>query len=229
MGSTELTEKGSRMIETLVLTAAFLVGSIPFGFLIGKLSGKDIRTEGSGNIGATNVWRICGWKYGLPAFLLDVMKGAAPVLLTIYAIKEGMIDEDVWLKSGTGLCAIVGHCFSPFLKFKGGKGVATAAGATAALLPYSFLAGITVFACVFAWKKYVSLGSLSGITTMLFTATLWERQWSWDTLPYCLFALLLSTLVWWTHRTNIGRLLRGKENKLWWSRKSQKKEETDEE
>ena len=208
------------MNETLILIASFLSGSIPFGLFIGKLAGKDVLTEGSCNIGATNVWRVCGWRYGIPVFLLDALKGAVPVFVVRYIFETD--TTNAWLEVSAGLCAILGHCFSPFLRFRGGKGMATAAGATVLLLPYAAFVGIATFACVFVWKKYASLGSLSAVTVLLLICIFLDPGYSKETLPYCLFVSLLCTLAWWTHRTNIGRLLRGEENKMW--RKSEAKE-----
>src|SRR5437016_1394361 len=131
----------SILILPLICVAAFILGAIPFGFLAGKLQGKDIRTLGSGNIGATNVFRELGFKAGITVFLLDAMKGFLPIFSATQGI-PGLGDS--W-RVGIGLAAILGHIYSPFVRFKGGKGVATALGVLIALSPVVALITFLVF------------------------------------------------------------------------------------
>lgn len=146
--------------------SAYLLGSLPFGFWVGKARGIDIRKVGSGNIGATNTYRHLGAKAGLLVFALDVGKGAAPVLLARALLDpQTAATHDVWL----GLAAVVGHTFSPFLGFKGGKGVATGLGAVLGLAPIVGIVGFSVFLISLFVSKYVSLSSILGTTAVVVT------------------------------------------------------------
>ena len=139
----------------LLPVAAYLIGAIPFGFLIGKLNGVDIRKVGSGNIGATNVTRSVGKTAGKICFGCDFLKGLLPVLLT------GLfLPQYPWLTLAVGLATLLGHIFPVYLKFKGGKGVATAAGVAMAMAPWPLLIGLAVWAGTFLATRYVSLASI---------------------------------------------------------------------
>jgi glycerol-3-phosphate acyltransferase PlsY len=194
---------------TLALAIAYLSGSIPFAFIAGKVRGVDLRTQGSGNLGATNVFRVLGWKIGLAVFLADALKGALPVLLLPERV-VGTADPRL-LAIACGVAAIAGHVRPLFLGFrKGGKGVATAAGVFFALAPMPMLVTFAVFVAVVLATGYVSLGSLisAGLLPALLFATQGARS------PLSLVSLVIAVFVFWTHRANIGRLRRGEEHRF---------------
>jgi len=176
---------------------AYLSGSIPFGLLLARWkTRKDIRGLGSGNIGATNVARVAGKKLGAVVLLLDALKGAVPVLL----VKQALPGE-VALHASVALAAFLGHVFPVWLKFKGGKGVATALGVWAVLLPWAALAGLGVYVAVFVVWRVSSLGSLlGGLTAVALGFVLQTPR------AYALLGALLFLLMVWTHRSNIQRL-----------------------
>ncbi len=182
------------------LLGAYLLGAIPFGFLAGRLKGVDVRRAGSGNIGATNVWRLLGPALGVGVLVLDMAKGALP--LPLWRLSGG---ERGWAEGAIALAPVLGHVFSPFLRFRGGKGVATAAGAFFYLLPSLAWAGVTAFALVLAFFRYVSLASLSAALAVALTALLAAPP------AHSLFAVSAAALLFWTHRENIRRLIRGEE------------------
>src|SRR5256714_9548432 len=147
----------------VLLAGSYLLGSIPFGFLAGRLVGIDIRQAGSGNVGATNVVRILGKRYGYPVFALDVLKGFGPVKIAML-MEPGRPPE--WNSPEifgilAAMSSVLGHLYSPWLKFKGGKGVATSAGALLALTPTATLIGVAIWIIVFWLTRYVSLASLT--------------------------------------------------------------------
>jgi glycerol-3-phosphate acyltransferase PlsY len=196
-----------------LLAASFLLGAIPFGYVIGRLFYQaDIRTLGSKNIGMTNVWRSFGAGAGVATLLLDATKGALPVLAgrwLLHAPFGADTSRLALMLGGLALAAILGHTFTPFLGFKGGKGVATALGAVTALIGVWVLIPAAVFAIMLAVFRYVSLGSLSAAAALL-TLTLAlpsQRVYAW-------LGVLAMLLVAFTHRENIGRLIRGKESKI---------------
>ena len=189
------------------ILAGFLSGSIPFGYLAGRLRGLDIRQHGSGNIGATNAIRVLGKGIGIPVFVLDLLKGLLPCLW----VKSQGLDSWVWVVAG--LAAILGHMFTPWLGFKGGKGVATAAGVLAGIAPVAMLGGLLLWLLFFFTTRYVSLASMmAGVGVAGTMALQMARTGVWD---YILlgFGVLLMLLVILRHRANIGRLLAGKEPK----------------
>ncbi len=179
--------------------AAYVVGSIPFGLVVGRLKGVDIRQHGSGNIGATNVARVVGKPYGLLTLILDLLKGFLP---TWVAGHMGGVE----MVAATGAAAVLGHCFSIFLKFRGGKGVATAAGVFAAVSPAALGAALLVFGAGVGLTGFVSVGSLAAALTLPVALHLLHA-------PGQLLAMgwVLAAVVWWKHRANIGRLLAGQE------------------
>ena len=187
---------------------AYLVGSFPTAYLVGKANGVDLRTVGSGNLGATNVFRTLGWKWGLLVYLVDGLKGALPVLL---------LPKAVGLEGGwpwgvvVGVLAIVGHVKPIFLMGKGGgKGVATASGVFFALAPLAGLCAVLAFAVVVAITRYVSLGSLVGAVVLPIAILAQARE----VTPLVLVSLGIALFVFYTHRDNIGRLLRGEERRI---------------
>jgi len=206
---------------------AYLLGSIPFGLLIGKARGLDVRTAGSGNIGATNVGRLLGRRWGYICFLLDVAKGLIPVvLINLYLRRCGSLAADAglpptaqWALLAAGAAAILGHMFSLYLRFHGGKGVATSLGVVLAVFPYFTLTAplaLCVWAAVWGWWRYVSLASITAALAFPagFTLLIWRiDNWHFDSLwPLFSFSCLMAALVILRHRANIIRLLAGTEN-----------------
>lgn len=219
---------------------AFLLGSIPFGLLIAKAKGIDIRQHGSGNIGATNVLRIVGKKYGITCLLLDALKGFIPVAIATNLIQIagrpiqvplGLPESlALILPAGeamkgqlahilTALAAVMGHNYSPWVGFKGGKGIATSAGVLIALMPFAVIILLAVFAIVVFTTRYVSLASIVA-AAVLPLVTLWGswhhgriQDGTWNK-PLFVFTILIAISAIWKHRTNIRRLLNGTENRL---------------
>jgi glycerol-3-phosphate acyltransferase PlsY len=191
------------MTALLVLFAYFL-GSIPVGVVLTKLFRQvDPRTQGSRNIGATNVYRTAGKKLGILTLLGDILKGVIPVVLA-----RATLDSHFWI-GAVALVAFLGHLFPIFLKFKGGKGVATGLGIFIALsaLP-TVLAGVVFVLVVFKWR-YISLGSLTAAAAfVVFLALLDPHK------IYIPFAFVVAALIFHRHRENIGRLMAGRENKF---------------
>jgi acyl phosphate:glycerol-3-phosphate acyltransferase len=234
------------VLSWLVFPAiAYLAGSVPFGFIIGRLNGVDMRTAGSGNVGATNVGRVLGRRWGDLCFALDVLKGFIPVFMVAFLyggfIIQGppcfgfhgqRLDVDCSLGAGpAGLelqllwllvagCAILGHVFPVWLKFKGGKGVATSLGVVLGFYPYFTWAGLAAFGLwivtVLIWR-YVSLASIVAAVAFpwLFMAACLVFDWPLTKLwPLLAFAAVMACLVIVRHRTNIVRLRAGTENKI---------------
>lgn len=194
-------------MEYLFVFLAYCVGSIPFGLVLGKVAGLDVRRAGSGNIGATNVSRLLGKKLGALTLLADAGKGALPMLLAAWLLRDNP-SRDMWVML-CGAAAFVGHLYPVYLKFKGGKGVATALGIFLYLDPLAVLIGLAVFALVVAVWGYVSLGSLSAAVVMPgFVFLLGGSP------GHVLLAVFVGSLIWLKHRDNIGRLLRHEE-KSW--------------
>src|SRR6266849_784418 len=195
--------------------AAYLLGSIPFGLLFTKLFvGGDVRKAGSGNIGATNVARVAGPLPGILTLLFDAAKGAAAVRLAARFSNENA----TWMIIAA-LAALFGHCFPVWLKFRGGKGVATAAGAFLMLSPLALLGSVILFILVVAFWRYVSLGSISAAASMpLLIYFLWAPQHAPP--PAVTFgALAAAGLIIYKHDANIQRLLQGEEPKFSFSKK----------
>ncbi len=198
---------------------AYVIGSTPFGVLIARSRGVDLRKAGSGNVGATNVGRTLGRKWGLLCFALDVAKGLIPVLVVGLLLRRQdgfptLVHQASWLATGFG--AIAGHVFSFYLKFRGGKGVATALGVVVGIFPYFTLPGLCVLAiwiAVTLISRYVSLGSVVAAVAFgpLFVAFNWPATDYW---PLGIFAVAMALLIIVRHRSNIGRLLAGTENKI---------------
>ena len=205
-----------------IIVAAYLLGSVPFAFVIAKMYGKDLRQVGSGNIGATNLARACGRKWGYICFALDVLKGLAPMIVVPQSSiinHQSSIEFALWL--AVGLAAILGHVFPLYLKFKGGKGVATSFGVALGLWPYftlcALIALIVWLAVVLKWR-YVSLASICGSIVFpiaLGSAILAVPTWRFAALwPLLVAAIAIPVLVIVRHRENIKRLLAGTESKI---------------
>lgn len=191
---------------TAWLIASYLLGSIPTSYLTVRLiKGQDLRKLGSGNLGATNLFRVLGWKYAVPVGIFDMLKGAVPVL--VFAPLAGASDRQAIL---LGLAAVVGHVFSVFVGFKGGKGVATGAGVVLGLAPWAFLVALATWVLVVKASGYVSLGSIVASGTLPLAVYLLhpERRpllWVFGGLAAAIVVL---------HRANIRRLLTGTEHRV---------------
>lgn len=194
------------LIIILLTVVAYVIGSIPFGLLISKAKGKDIRTMGSCNIGATNVLRCLGKPLGITCFVLDVLKGYLPAALFPIV---GKIDPAFGLLFGTA--AILGHNFPIFMKFKGGKGVATSAGVLLGVAPLAVAIGLLTWILVFKLSGYVSLGSI--IAALIVIITGWVRVENYGIVT-AIALTLLGALTIYRHRENIKRLANGTENKF---------------
>lgn len=193
------------MNEALLLVVGFLLGSIPFGLLVARAKGVDIRSVGSGNIGATNVYRELGPVPGTLVLVLDALKGALPAAVALSLITD---HRDLW-SLGAGMAAILGHTFSPFLKFKGGKGVATGFGALIGSAPIVAGLVLAVFIVVVAISQYISLGSIIAAWSI----PVWGFVFGKPTgliAAYVVIAILITVL----HRANIGRLRAGTERRF---------------
>jgi len=208
-------------VFSVTLFFAYLFGAIPFSMMIGKVFfGVNLRKEGSGNLGATNTFRILGAKAGIGILLLDMAKGAVPVFVARFAAGALELSSDTaaWLLIGAALAAIIGHTASPYIKFRGGKGAATSAGVMLALVPIVFLISACVFFLVLALTRYVSVATIvTAITFPLWTAVVYES------LPLSLFALVIGIIVPIFHRANIKRLREGTEPRFSWKERGQRK------
>jgi glycerol-3-phosphate acyltransferase PlsY len=209
------------MLWVIAAFAAYLVGSVPFAYLIARAHGKDLRAVGSGNIGATNLARALGRKWGYVCFVLDVLKGCLP-MVAVRAIADAPAGPAVlalWL--AVGIAAILGHVFPVYLGFKGGKGVATSFGVALGLWPYFTIPGLIALAVwvavVLIWR-YVSLASICGAVAFpvailigIIAVPAWTASALW---PLLIAAVAIPTMVIIRHRENIKRLLAGTESKI---------------
>lgn len=208
-------------MEYVVLCAgfllAYLLGSIPTSVWVGKwFYNVDVRNEGSGNAGATNTIRVLGWKAGIPVFLIDILKGYLACWLMLYFVPESWTyDAKVYAQIVAGVFAVIGHALPVFANFKGGKGVATLFGAGIALYGWAALVPLVVFVIVVALTKYVSLGSIIGAITFPIVVVGFKI-----TNPGLIaLSVFIALFILWTHRTNIQRLVKGKENKFSFKKK----------
>lgn len=198
----------SLVAQTAALLAAYVIGSFPTAHLVGKANGVDLRTVGSGNLGATNVFRTLGWKWGLLVYVVDGLKGVVPVvaLPSLIGVAAGWPWGVVF-----GLAAILGHVRPVFLLGKGGgKGVATASGVFIALAPVPAACAILSFVVVVAMTRYVSLGSLIGAVVLPVSLLLQQHA----VTPLVVVSAAVGAFVFWTHRENIARLRRGEERRV---------------
>jgi glycerol-3-phosphate acyltransferase PlsY len=200
------------MTHALWILAAYLLGATPTSHLAAKLGrGIDLREHGSRNLGATNAYRVLGWKYAIPVGLIDAAKGAASVaLFARWAGGGGGEGGPDWLAVALGIAAVLGHMYSPYVGFKGGKGVATAAGMFLALAPVAIAISLPVWGATLWLTGYVSASSIAA--AVLFP--LWVRLTA-PAAPYTFWAAVaLALLIVYSHRTNIRRLIDGKENRF---------------
>lgn len=189
-------------VLVLLLVAAYFLGAVPFGVLIARARGVDITKIGSGNIGATNVHRALGWKAGLLVMALDASKSLIPALVA----KNLGFSADVSLLAG--FLAVLGHCASPFLKFKGGKGIATILGSAIGATPLVAVGGLAVFIVLFAATSFVSVASIAAVLSAILFAYLLRYD-----PPVIAAYTLVALFIIYKHRLNIRRLLRGEEPK----------------
>ena len=197
------------------IVAAYLLGSIPFSYIFGKLQGIDIRQHGSGNVGATNALRVLGSKIGVITLLLDMGKGFVAVQLA-RVLMPGVFEGYYVI---IALVAITGHIFTLFLGFKGGKGVATSAGVFINLLPLPCLLTLLVFVIVVAFSKYVSLGSITAALFLFIYVLIENIINNFGEWYYLGVVTLVAGFIIIRHKANISRLLSGKENKLSFKKK----------
>jgi len=198
------------LIYILTALGAYLLGSIPTGFLVAKAKGIDIRSVGSGNIGATNAMRVLGKPAGIFVLLMDAAKGFAAVWLASLMLKDNSIADLQTLRVVAGIGAVLGHNYTCWLKFKGGKGIATTAGVYLALAPWALLVALVVFILAILLTKYVSVGSIAGAIALPVTV--------WVMTPQNYFLGIVTTalgaLAIYKHKSNIQRLIAGTENRL---------------
>ena len=192
------------MIIAVFVIAAYLIGAFPTSYIVGKVTrGIDLREHGSGNLGATNTYRVLGRRAAIPVFIVDILKGWLPAAL--FPLWDGSNVQELALAYGAA--AIVGHVFSIYVGFKGGKGVATSAGVFLALSPVAVLIGIALWASIVLLTGYVSLGSITAaIAVPVLIYLLQGRQ------PVFWLSVALAAFVIYSHRANIRRLLRGEEH-----------------
>lgn len=198
------------------MLVAYIIGATPWGYWVGKLKGVDIRDHGSGNIGTTNVFRVLGKTWGIIVFILDVLKGLIPVILVkkYLPILEETIPPETWKILLVAVAAILGHNFTFWLKFKGGKGIATSTGALVAIVPIPILVATIVWVALFFLTKYVaiaSIGAALAVPIVVIIECLIRGEWDYWLV---VFSTLLMILAVWKHKTNIGRLRSGTENRF---------------
>jgi len=192
---------------------SYLLGAIPAGYLAGRLAGIDIRNAGSGNIGATNVTRVLGKRYGYPVFLIDFLKGFAAVRMSIL-ISERAHSTPTWLELVgilAAVCCVIGHSFPVWLQFKGGKGVATSAGALFALMPFVLLIGVVIWVVTFQFTRYVSVASMTAAVALPIVIWIMNSLGQTHDTTMLYFSVCLAAVVILRHRSNLSRLLRGTE------------------
>ncbi|HEY1380870.1 MAG TPA: glycerol-3-phosphate 1-O-acyltransferase PlsY [Gemmataceae bacterium] len=194
----------------LAVLLSYLVGAVPFGYIVARLRGVDIFRAGSGNIGATNVGRVLGRKFGLLVFILDFLKGAVPTAVVRY-----LLPDMPWAAVAAGLVAFVGHMFPVYLRFRGGKGVATGTGVVAVLLPGPTAVAVLVWVSVLVATRYVSLASvLAAVALAVVRLLATPEPFAESERILTAFSLLAAVLVAVRHRSNLARLSRGNENRV---------------
>ena len=204
---------GSGTTAAILIAAAYLVGSVPIGFLIAKyVFGIDLRITGSGNIGATNVGRTLGAKWGVACLVLDLLKGVVSTLLPLAVSWPSSWREPVMVACGAA--AVVGHVFPVWLGFRGGKGVATGAGVAIVLAWQAAVAATVTFAIVFLAKRIVSLSSIVAAIVYAIVVLVRSNPASRENWPLIAFAVAIPTLIVFRHRDNIARLVRGEEKQF---------------
>jgi len=192
------------LIQVTFLITTFLLAAVPFGLVLtSMLTDMDIRSSGSGNIGATNVYRLAGRRLGIATLTCDILKGFVPTLLSLW-VMDGVIGVSL-----TILAAFLGHCYSPYLAFRGGKGVATGVGGFLAAAPLAALLATCAWIGIVAFTRKSSLGALVGLAVMVAGLTIFT-----STRALLPVAAVMGALVLWRHRSNIRRLLSGTESRV---------------
>jgi glycerol-3-phosphate acyltransferase PlsY len=187
----------------VLFVLAYLCGSIPFGLVIGKLFyGVDVRQHGSGNVGTTNVFRVLGTKAGVAVLVCDMLKGYVPAALAAWLFHP-------WFAIFIAAAPVVGHMYSVFLRFRGGKGIATGAAVVLALVPLVFAIILVVWIALVLTTRYVSVASLAAATLVPVLAVAFREP-----LPYQIAGVLVAVVIWWAHRGNLKRLFTGEENRV---------------
>jgi glycerol-3-phosphate acyltransferase PlsY len=194
---------GGPVLDAVLIAVSVLLGSVPTGVLLARSRGVDLRQVGSGNIGATNVGRALGKKWGVVVLLVDAAKGWAPVFVA------DQLDRGPWTLAAVGVAAVAGHSFSIFLRGRGGKGVATSLGAALAIAPVPALCCFGVYAALYAAFRISSIGSMTGVAA--FPVFLW--LFGIEVAAYYVFGTIIAALVILRHRDNIRRLRKGEELK----------------
>jgi acyl phosphate:glycerol-3-phosphate acyltransferase len=209
----------------LIILISYIIGSLPTAVWLSRgVFGFDIRTQGSGNMGSTNVYRVLGVKWGIVVQLADILKGLIPVIVIVkiilpemYFIDESLFGSLMIAKIIAGISAVIGHIWSFFVKFKGGKGVNTATGMLLGLAPWDVATAFACFAIVVMVSGYISLGSITGAIAFPSSILIREKIFNIDIIGFeyvFFFSIILGFLVIYTHRSNIKRLLDGSENKF---------------
>jgi acyl phosphate:glycerol-3-phosphate acyltransferase len=201
---------------TAVVIGSYLLGSIPVGYLAGRIAGIDIRSHGSGNLGATNVIRTLGKGYGYPVFAADFLKGFSAVKASIFIVTR---VQPEWISSemfgiAAAISSVLGHSFPVWLRFKGGKGVATSAGALFGLAPLAALVGTAIWVLTFLLTRYVSVASIvaAAALPLIILITSWLSRTTGKLLFYS--SVCLAAVVIWRHRSNLSRLMSGTESRF---------------
>lgn len=200
----------------LMIVISYLMGSFPTSIIAGKLlKGIDIRQHGSGNAGATNVFRVLGWKAGSVVLFIDIMKGLIPTAMLFQLGLKGMSWDPVNMQILAGISAVFGHIWTVFAGFKGGKGVGTGAGMVIGLLPQAVVIAILVFIVTVAITRYVSLGSILASVSLPLAVFGQKFLMGIDVpIQLQLLSLFIPALIIFTHRSNVQRLLKGEESKI---------------
>lgn len=194
-------------LDAILPAAGFLLGSIPCSFLVAKSRGVDLRKTGSGNVGATNLLRSCGWTAGAAGMLLDALKGAVP------ALASRLLGLGDIVLAATVVAAVLGHVFTPWLGFRGGKGVATALGGVAVMTPFPLLAALAAFVAILLVWRIVSLASM--VAALVLVAASILPPGGESGLPGRIACLVIAAVILARHAGNLGRIIAGTEKRLW--------------
>jgi len=193
------------MIQVIMILISYLLGSIPFGYLVGKyLKGIDIRKYGSGNIGVANTFRVMGTKYALLVLLGDCLKGFLAVSLA-----QKLLPEPMWFLLLIGIFTIIGHNWSAFLRFKGGKGIATTYGVVLSFYPLIAVISAIIWALIVLATKFAALGSILSVFVMLVLSLIFNTP-----IEFKIFVIVILLFALIRHRSNINRLINKKEHKI---------------
>jgi glycerol-3-phosphate acyltransferase PlsY len=200
----------------IIAFVSYLFGSFPAGYFAGRITGVDIRSFGSGNIGATNVLRALGKKWGYGVFFVDAFKGFCAVRLAVFLAEHSAVARPYAVQVGifAGVMCVIGHMFPVWLKFKGGKGVATSAGVVFGLMPLAIVIVFLLWVVVFEITRYVSLASMVAACALPITVALLMHWKMVEGIGLFYFSAVLAILVVWSHRSNFFRLLRGTEQRF---------------